>query len=170
MRNCGSATSRLNHFSCRCFGANWRSRTDTFQFCTSLSASPESPRAISPAIIAKVRTSVPFSSSTPPYSSGTPSVRMPIFSASSRMRGGRRSSGTIDHSSFQFCLINGRMTSSTKSRQLCRIILCSSDRPRSADVRSSIAAPFPDTETKLPSCSPEIRACARAPSGYFPSS
>src|SRR4029453_1558685 len=101
-----------------------------------------SPRAISSAIIANVRTSVPFSISTPPYSSGTPKVRMPIFSASSRMRGGSRSSGTIDHSRCQFCFMNGRTTSSTKSRQLCCIIRCSSDRPLSADVRSSIAASF----------------------------
>ena len=54
MRNCGSATRRLNHFSCRCLGANWRNSTETFQFCTSLSARPESPRAISSAIMAKV--------------------------------------------------------------------------------------------------------------------
>jgi len=86
-------------------GANCRSSTETFQFCTSLSARPESPRAISSATSAKVRTSVPFSSSTPPYSSGTPSVRMPIFSAPSRMLIGSRSSGTIDHSFCQFCLM-----------------------------------------------------------------
>src|SRR4029079_2364796 len=47
---------------------------------------------------------------------------------------------TIDHSRCQFCLMNGRTTSSTKSRQLCRIIRCSSDRPRSAAVRSSIGS------------------------------
>src|SRR6185437_16541776 len=35
----------------------------------------------------------------------------------------------------------GRTTSSTKSRQLCRIMRCSSDRPRSDDIRSSIAFP-----------------------------
>src|SRR6185312_5407816 len=138
IRNCGSATRRLNHFSCKCLGANWRSSTDTFQFCTILSARPESPRAISSETTAKVLTSVPFSSSTPPNSSGTPSVRMPIFSASAKMCGGSRSSGTIDHSFFQFFLMNGSTTSSTKSRQLCRIMRNSSDNPRSLDIRSSI--------------------------------
>src|SRR5262249_5466479 len=79
---------------------------------------------------------------------GTPNVRMPIFSASSRMRSGSRSSGTIDHSRCQFCLMNGSTTSSTKSRQLCRIIRCSSDRPRSADVRSSIVTSFLNASAK----------------------
>ena len=63
---------------------------------------------------------------------------MPIFSASSRMCGGSRSSGTIDHSFFQFFLMNGSTTSSTKSRQLCRIMRSSSDSPRSLDIRSNI--------------------------------
>ena len=56
---------------------------------------------------------------------------------------GSRSSGTIDHSRCQFCLMKGRTTSSTKSRQLCRIMRCSSDRPRSLDIRSSIGISSP---------------------------
>ena len=46
----------------------------------------ESPRAISSAMMAKVATSVALSSSTPPNSSGTPSVRMPTLSAPARIR------------------------------------------------------------------------------------
>jgi hypothetical protein len=139
----------LNHFSCKWRGANCRSSTETFQFCTSLSARPESPRAISSAIMAKVDTSVPFSNSTPPNSSGTPKVRMPTFSAASRMLKGSRSSGTIDHSSFQFFLMNGKTTSSTKSRQLCRIIRCSSDISRSYMYKAPDCLPrrMPGTRT-----------------------
>ena len=141
-RNCGSSSNRLNHFSCKCLGANWRSSTETFQFCTSLSASPESPRAISSEMTAKVLTSVPFSSSRPPNSSGTPRVRMPTFSAPSRMLSGKRDSGVIDHSCFQFALTNGMTTSSTKSRQLCRIILWSSVNPRSCMCITSCFRPL----------------------------
>src|SRR6266699_1966207 len=77
-RNCGSSTRRLNHFSCRCRGARLRNSTETFQFCTSLSARPESPRAISSEISAKVRTSLLGSSSRPPNSSGTTRVRVHV--------------------------------------------------------------------------------------------
>src|SRR5580704_17028298 len=133
-KHCGSAISRLNNFSCRCRGARLRSSTDTFQFCTSLSARPESPRAISSAISAKVCTSLVRSSSMPPNSSGTPSVRMPTFSAPSRISGGSRSSGVIDHSRCQLPRMKGMMTSSTKSRQLCRIRRCSSE---SSDIEAS---------------------------------
>jgi hypothetical protein len=66
---------------------------------------------------------------------------MPIFSASAKMCGGKRSSGTIDHSRCQFCLMKGSTTSSTNARQLCRMMRCSSDKPRSDDIRSSIAIP-----------------------------
>ena len=60
------------------------------------------------------------------------SVRMPIFlGALPECCSGNRSSGTIDHSCCQFCLMKGSTMSSTKSRQLCRIMRCSSDKPRS---------------------------------------
>jgi len=52
--------------SCRWGGARERSRTEIFQFWTSLSASPESPRAISVAMIENVCASVAGSSPTPP--------------------------------------------------------------------------------------------------------
>ena len=120
---------RGNQRSCRCRGARLRSSTETFQICTSLSERPESPRAISSAMMAKVWVSVPFSSSTPPNSSGTPSVRMPTFCAPSRISGGSRASGRMSHSRCQLPRMNGITTSSTKSRQLCRIMRCSSDRP-----------------------------------------
>src|SRR5579862_2619872 len=139
-RNCGSAISRLNHFSCRCGGARLRNSTDTFQFCTSLSAKPESPRAISSAISANVCTSLAWSSSMPPNSSGTPSVRMPTFSAPCRISGGSRSSGVIDHSRCQLPRMKGMMTSSTKSRQLCRIRRCSSE---SSDIAATSVSSCP---------------------------
>src|SRR6266511_2514527 len=130
-RNCGSATMRGNQRSCRCRGARFRSSTETFQICTSLSESPESPRAISSAIIAKVCTSEAGSSSVPPNSAGTPRVRMPILSAPSRISGGSRSSGVMIHSRCQLRRMNGMTTSSTKARQLCRISRCSSESPLS---------------------------------------
>ena len=52
--------------SCRCRGASERSRTEIFQFWTSLSASQESPRAISVAMTENVCASVAASSPTPP--------------------------------------------------------------------------------------------------------
>src|SRR5213075_1754230 len=74
--------------------------------------------------IAKVCTSLAGSSCTPPNSSGTASVRMPILSACSRISLGSRSSGAISHSRCQFCRMNGVTKSSTKARQLSRIIFC----------------------------------------------
>ena len=68
---------------------------------------------------------------TPPNSSGTPSARMPILSACSRMARGRRASGSISHSRCQFWRMNGVTKSSTKARQLSRISRCSSDKLRS---------------------------------------
>src|SRR5436305_7677520 len=127
-RNCGSSTRRLNHLSCRWWGARLRSSTDTFQFCTSLSARPESPRAISSEISAKVCTSEPGSRSVPPNSSGTPRVRMPILSAPCRIAAGRRVSGFMSHSRCQFDRINGMTTSSTNARQEARMRFCSSER------------------------------------------
>ncbi len=120
---------RGNQRSCRCRGARLRNSTDTFQICTSLSASPESPRAISSAMIAKVCVSVPLSSSSPPNSSGTPSVRSPTLSAPARISRGSRSAGVISHSRCQLPRMNGITTSSTKSRHDCRIRRCSSDSP-----------------------------------------
>ena len=118
---------RGNQRSCRWRGARLRNSTETFQICTSLSDRPESPRAISSAMMAKVWVSVPFSSSTPPNSSGTPRVRMPTFCAPSRISGGSRPSGRMSHSRCQLPRIKGITTSSTKSRQLWRIMRCSSD-------------------------------------------
>ena len=108
-----------------------RSSTDTFHTCTSLSASPESPRAISSEMIAKVCTSVAGSSWMPPNSSGTPSVRMPILSACSRISRGKRASGSISHSRCQLRRMKGITRSFTKPRQVSRISRCSSDNPRS---------------------------------------
>src|SRR5882672_11844804 len=122
---------RGNQRSCRWRGARLRSSTDTFQICTSLSASPESPRAISSEMRAKVCTSLAGSSWMPPNSSGTPSVRMPIRSACSRISRGKRASGSISHSRCQFWRMKGVTKSLTKARQLARIIRCSSDRLRS---------------------------------------
>src|SRR5712692_7990164 len=130
-RNPGSFTMRGNQYSWRLRGATLRSSTETFQICTSLSERPESPRAISSDISAKVCTSWAGSSGTPPNSSGTPSVRMPILSACSRIARGRRASGSISHSRCQFWRMKGVTKSSTKARQLARISRCSSDRLRS---------------------------------------
>src|SRR6266513_3884372 len=130
-RNPGSFTMRGNQSSCRWRGATLRSSTETFQSCTSLSERPESPRAISSEMRAKVCTSCAGSSGTPPNSSGTPSVRIPILSACSSMERGRRASGSISHSRCQFWRMNGVTKSSTKARQLSRISRCSSDKLRS---------------------------------------
>src|SRR5262245_8038929 len=122
---------RGNQYSCRWRGATLRSSTDTFQICTSLSERPESPRAISSEMSAKVCTSRAGSSAIPPNSSGMPSVRMPMRSACSRMARGRRASGSISHSFCQFWRMKGVTKSFTKARQLARIMRCSSDRLRS---------------------------------------
>src|SRR6266576_655717 len=84
---------------------------------------------ISEEISANVRTSLLGSSSRPPNSSGTPRVRIPISSAPCRISGGRRASGFMSHSRCQLERMKGVTTSSTKSRQLCRIRRCSSERP-----------------------------------------
>src|SRR5438552_6615002 len=80
---------------------------------------------------AKVCTSCAGSSGTPPNSSGTPRVRIPILSACSRIARGRRASGSISHSRCQFWRMNGVTKSLTKARQLLRIKRCSSERLRS---------------------------------------
>src|SRR5882762_7007244 len=134
---------RGNHSCCRWRGATLRSSTDTFQICTSLSESPESPRAISSEMSAKVCTSCAGSSGTPPNSSGTPSVRMPILSACSRMARGRRASGSISHSRCQFWRMKGVTKSLTKARQLARIMRCSSDRLRSMVSMTTLGIEIP---------------------------
>src|SRR5499427_6832548 len=149
-RNCGSSTMRGNQRSCRWRGARLRSNTETFQICTSLSASPESPRAISSAMIAKVWVSVALSNSRPPNSSGTPRVRMPTFWAPSRISGASRSSGTIFHSRCQLPRMNGITSLSTNSRQLCRIMRCSSESTAIAtSVFQGMAAPYRPREARL---------------------
>ena len=89
--------------------------------------SPESPRAISSAMSAKVA----------PRFLGRarcrriPPARRACGCRSSRRlrgsRGGSRSSGVMLHSRCQFWRMNGMTTSSTKSRQDCRIRRCSSE-------------------------------------------
>jgi len=87
--------------------------TEIFQFCTSLSARPESPRASSVAMIANVWVCVAGSSAMPPNSSGTPRYRMPISSAFSRMCGISRCAGSACHSRQRSAAIHGMTTSST---------------------------------------------------------
>src|SRR5580704_14141917 len=60
---------------------------------------------------------------------------MPTFSAPCRISGGSRSSGFIDHSRRQSPRMKGMTVSSTKSRQLCRINRCTSER--SVDIEAS---------------------------------
>ena len=116
----------------------FRSSTDTFQICTSFSERPQSPRETSSEITAKVRVSVFGSSGVPPNSSGTPSVRMPISSATSSIFRGSRSSGFMFHSRCQFWRVNGMTTSSANLRVTSRIMRVSSGRPRSTMSSSSI--------------------------------
>ena len=130
-RNCGSAMILGNQIFFRCSGRILRSSTETFHCCTIFSAIPQSPREISSEITAKVSVSVFGSSAMPPYSSGTPSVRMPIACATSRIFGGKRPSGFMLHSACQFWRVNGMMCSLTNLRVTSRIISVSSDRPLS---------------------------------------
>src|SRR6266850_1061940 len=164
-RNDGSFTKRGNQRSCRCFGANLRSSTETFQFCTSLSARPESPRAISSAMMAKLRTSAAASSWMPPYSSGTASVRMPMRSACSRISAGRRASGSISHSRCQFLRMKGVTKSSTKARQLSRIIFCSSESPRSSMSAMAPILKEPGSFFALGCCMPSLPVLINPRSG-----
>ena len=122
---------RGNQYSFRCCGRILRNSTETFQICTILSEMPQSPRDNSSEIMAKVCTSVFGSTGVPPNSSGMPSVRMPILCACSRIPGGRRFSGLMSHSRCQFLRMKGVTKSLTKARQASRIMICSSDRPRS---------------------------------------
>ena len=130
-KNCESAMIFGNQIFFRCPGRMLRSRTDTFHCCTIFSAMPQSPREISSEITAKVSVSVFGSSAMPPYSSGTPSVRMPISCATSRIFRGRRPSGFMLHSACQFWRVNGIMCSLTNLRVTSRIMMVSSDKPLS---------------------------------------
>src|SRR5262249_5302746 len=59
-------------------------------------------------------------------SSGAAGVGVAMLAGAWRISGGSRSSGVMSHSRCQFWRMNGVTTSSTKSRQLCRIRRCSS--------------------------------------------
>jgi hypothetical protein len=116
-----------------------RSSTETFQIWTSFSARPQSPREISSEITAKLWVSVAGSSGVPPNSSGTPNVRMPMALATSRILRGRRSSGFMFHSAFQFWRTNGMTCSFENLRVTSFIIRVSSERPRFAISSNSIS-------------------------------
>ena len=108
-----------------------RSKTDTFQFWTSLSASPESPRAISSAMQGEGlhlgRRIELHAAELLGHAERADADTVGLLEDLARQPLVRAPSATRAASSAR---MNGVTKSSTKARQLSRIILCSSDSPR----------------------------------------